>query len=88
MRLIRRYYIFQFLFSMLFWAPIFFEFQKRLGLSDGEIFRIQSLYYLAFCFLEIPTGFFAERLHILTRDLMKRRGRRKCALNLLIQILL
>src|SRR5690606_22302438 len=58
---VRRYYLFQFFFTLLFWTPIFFEFQKRMGLSDAENFRIQSVYYLFFCFLEIPTGYFADR---------------------------
>lgn len=60
-RIIRLYYGFQFTFTLLFWTPIFFEYQKRMGLSDPEIFRIQSLYYVAFCFLELPTGYLADR---------------------------
>ncbi len=51
---------FQFFFSLLLWVPIFYEYQKRIGLSDYEIFRIQSLYYLIFCLLEIPTGYLAD----------------------------
>jgi MFS family permease len=58
---IRAYYAFQFFFTLLFWTPVFFEYQKRMGLSDPEIFRIQSLYYVAFCLFEIPTGYFADR---------------------------
>lgn len=60
-RIIRLYYLFQFTFTLLFWTPIFFEYQKRMGLSDPEIFRIQSLYYVLFCLFEIPTGYFADR---------------------------
>lgn len=60
--LVRQYYLFQFAFSMLFWTPVFFAFQKSIGLSDAEIFRIQSWYYLLFCVLEIPTGYFADRI--------------------------
>ena len=59
--MIRLYTGFQFFFTLLLWLPIFYEYQRRLGLSDGEIFRIQSIYYLAFCFLEIPTGYIADR---------------------------
>lgn len=53
---------FQFFFSLLLWVPIFYEYQKRIGLNDTEIFRIQSLYYLIFCLLEIPTGYLADWL--------------------------
>lgn len=53
---------FQFFFSLLLWVPIFYEYQKRIGLSDSEIFRIQSLYYLIFCLLEIPTGTLADKI--------------------------
>ncbi|OGR88480.1 MAG: hypothetical protein A3J74_07535 [Elusimicrobia bacterium RIFCSPHIGHO2_02_FULL_57_9] len=60
-RVIRLYCGFQFFFPMLLWLPIFYEYQKRIGLSDPEIFRIQSVYYLLFLLLELPTGFFADR---------------------------
>jgi MFS family permease len=61
-RTIRLYIAFQFFFSLLLWLPIFYEYQKRMGLSETEIFGIQSLYYIAFCLLEIPTGMLADRL--------------------------
>lgn len=61
-RTIRRYFVYQFFFSLLFWVPIFFEFQKQIGLSDASIFGIQSIYYVVFAFLEIPTGFIADKL--------------------------
>ncbi len=60
-RTIRVYYAFQFFFSLLLWVPIFYEYQRRFGLSETQIFRIQSFYYLAFCLAEIPTGLFADR---------------------------
>ncbi len=56
------YFGFQFFFSLLLWLPIFYEYQKRIGLTDLQIFGIQSLYYSAFCLLEIPTGMFADQL--------------------------
>src|SRR3954464_5130358 len=59
-RTVLLYYGFQFAFSLLVWLPVFYEYQKRIGLSDPEIFRIQSIYYLLFCLLEIPTGLFAD----------------------------
>ena len=61
-RLRRSYLGFQICFALLFWHPIFYDFQKRLGLSDREILGIQSLYYVAFCLFEFPTGFLADRL--------------------------
>lgn len=60
-RTIQNFYLFQTFFSLLIWFPVFYEIQKKTGLNDSEIFRIQSIYYLAFCFLEIPTGWFADR---------------------------
>lgn len=53
---------FQVFFSLLFWIPIFYAVQKLLGLSDPEIFGIQSIYYLAFIVFEIPTGFIADKI--------------------------
>ncbi|MEI7528845.1 MAG: MFS transporter, partial [Elusimicrobiota bacterium] len=59
-KIVRLYYGFQFFFPLLLWLPVFYEYQKRMGLNDHQIFGIQSLYYLAFFLLEIPTGFFAD----------------------------
>lgn len=61
-RVIWLYYAFQFSFSLLVWLPIFYEYQKRIGLSEAQIFSIQSAYYLLFCILEIPTGLLADTL--------------------------
>jgi MFS family permease len=60
-RVVRLFYGFQFFFSLLLWVPIFYEYQKNIGLTDTQIFSIQSIYYLVFCIVEIPTGFFADR---------------------------
>ena len=60
-KLIRLYTAFQFFFGFLLWLPIFYEYQRRMGLAPAEIFEIQSLYQIVFCFLEIPTGWFADR---------------------------
>lgn len=60
-RVIKLYHAFTFFFSLLFWAPIFYEYQKQMGLDDGQILGIQSLYYLSFCLLELPTGYLADR---------------------------
>ncbi|MGE0617047.1 MAG: MFS transporter [Bacteriovoracia bacterium] len=59
--IIRGYYAFQLFFSLLIWIPVFYEFQVRLGMPAEEIFGIQSIYYVVFCFLEFPTGYFADR---------------------------
>ncbi len=61
MRLLRLYTGFQFFFGLLLWLPIFFAYQEHMGLTGAEIFQIQSLYQIIFCFLEIPTGWFADR---------------------------
>lgn len=60
-RVIKLFYGFQFFFSLLLWAPVFYEYQKKMGLSDAQIFEIQSLYYIAFCLMELPTGYLADR---------------------------
>lgn len=60
-KLISRYYGFTFFFQLLLWLPVFYEYQKAIGLTDPEIFGIQSFYYIVFCLFEIPTGFFADR---------------------------
>lgn len=59
-RVVRFYYGYQFFFSLLLWLPIFYEYQRRMGLGDTQIFGIQSIYYIVFCFLEIPTGMAAD----------------------------
>ena len=61
-RLIYLFYLFQICVSLMLWMPIFYEYQIQLGLSKEEIFGIQSIYYISFCFLELPTGFLADRL--------------------------
>lgn len=61
-RVVRGYYGFQVFFALLFWVPIHYEFQRRIGLGDEAIFGIQSIYYAVFCLLEIPTGLFADRI--------------------------
>lgn len=60
-RLITLYNGFQFFHGLLLWLPVFYEYQKRMGLSDQQIFGIQSVYYIAFCLMEIPTGLVADR---------------------------
>ncbi|MBF0106774.1 MAG: MFS transporter [Deltaproteobacteria bacterium] len=52
---------FQTFFSLFLWLPVFYEFQKHIGITDTQYFNIQSIYYLSFCFLEIPTGWIADR---------------------------
>ncbi len=59
-KVVRLYYGFQFFFSLLVWVPIFYRYQKEIGLNDTQIFSIQSIYYIFFCILEIPTGMIAD----------------------------
>ncbi len=61
-RIIRLNYGFQLLFNLLWWMPVFYAYQKAAGLSDTEIFGIQSIYYVAFCLFEVPTGLIADRI--------------------------
>ncbi|MGW3493177.1 MFS transporter [Streptomyces sp. NPDC001020] len=61
-RIIRLNYGFQLLFNLLWWMPVFYAYQKNAGLSDGQIFGIQSIYYVAFCLFEVPTGLIADRI--------------------------
>ncbi|WP_447034965.1 MFS transporter [Streptomyces sp. DSM 118878] len=61
-RIIRLNYGFQLLFNLLWWMPVFYAYQKAARLSDGQIFGIQSVYYVAFCLFEIPTGLIADRI--------------------------
>lgn len=61
-RLIHLNYGFQLLFNLLWWMPVFYAYQREAGLSDGQIFGIQSIYYVAFCLFEIPTGLIADRI--------------------------
>ncbi len=61
-RIIRLNNGFQLLFNLLWWMPVFYAYQREAGLSDGQIFGIQSIYYIAFCLFEIPTGMVADRI--------------------------
>ncbi|MFG2137888.1 MFS transporter [Streptomyces sp. NPDC048650] len=61
-RIIRLNNGFQLLFNLLWWMPVFYAYQRQAGLSDGQIFGIQSIYYLAFCLFEIPTGLISDRI--------------------------
>jgi len=63
--LTRNYLAFQVFFALLFWLPVFYEVQKRMGLGESEIFGIQSFYYLLFCLLELPTGWAADRFGLI-----------------------
>lgn len=55
------YYLFQTFFQLLLWIPVFYAFQKTIGLNDVQIFKIQSWYFLIFVVFEIPTGYFSDR---------------------------
>ncbi|UKY48082.1 MFS transporter [Streptomyces inhibens] len=68
-RIIRLNNGFQLLFNLLWWMPVFYAYQRQAGLSDGQIFGIQSIYYVAFCLFEIPTGLVAD--HIGARNCLR-----------------
>lgn len=53
---------FNLFFNLLLWIPIFYEFQKQSGLTEKQIFNIQSLYYIAFIVFEMPTGYLADKI--------------------------
>ncbi|MBS2040027.1 MFS transporter [bacterium] len=61
-RIIWLFYAFQITVTMMLWIPMFYAYQQRMGLSEAQILNIQSLYYISFCLLELPTGFLADRL--------------------------
>ncbi len=60
-RVIRLYKTFSLFNGLLWWLPIFYVYQREVGLSDGEIFGIQSIYYVAFLLLDIPASVLADR---------------------------
>ena len=60
-RVIRLYKVFTLFNALLWWLPIFYRYQRDVGLSDGEIFGIQSIYYAMFLALDIPTSILADR---------------------------
>ncbi|SDX97640.1 Predicted arabinose efflux permease, MFS family [Amycolatopsis xylanica] len=60
-RVIRLYKTFSLFNGLLWWLPIFYLYQRQVGLSDGEIFGIQSIYYVAFLLLDIPASVLADR---------------------------
>lgn len=64
------YIAFQFFFNLLLWVPVFYAVQRQVGLVDRQIFDIQSVYYLAFCLMEVPTGVIADRFGFRTSMLM------------------
>jgi len=55
------YYGFSIFFPLFVWLPVFYQFQKLIGFSDFQIFSLQSFYYWFFLFIEIPTGWIADR---------------------------
>lgn len=57
---IQKYYLFQFLANMGFFAPVVVLFWQQNGLSMTQIMLLQSFYGLAVSVLELPTGAFAD----------------------------
>ncbi|MGW6934135.1 MFS transporter [Lentzea sp. NPDC054927] len=61
MTVIRLYKGYQLFNGLLLWLPIFYLYQRDIGLTDQQIFGIQAIYYVAFCLLDVPTGVLADR---------------------------
>lgn len=58
---IRKYYLFQFLDSLAFFAPVMVLFWQKYGLNMAQIMTLQSIYAIGALILELPTGAFADR---------------------------
>lgn len=61
MTVTRLYQGYQLCNGLLLWLPIFYLYQRDVGLTDQQIFGIQAVYYVAFCLLDVPTGVLADR---------------------------
>ena len=59
-KVIRNYFAFQTSFTLLFWLPVFYEYQLKIGLTEDDIFQIQALYFIVFALVEIPTGWISD----------------------------
>lgn len=57
---IRKYYLFQFFNSLVFFSPVIVLFWQANGLSMTQIMFLQSIYSLGVIILELPTGAFAD----------------------------
>ena len=57
---IKKYYLFQFFNSLVFFSPVIVLFWQANGLNMTQIMLLQSIYSLGVVILELPTGAFAD----------------------------
>jgi MFS family permease len=57
---IRKYYLFQFFNSLVFFSPVIVLFLQANGLGMAQIMLLQSIYSIGVIILELPTGAFAD----------------------------
>lgn len=60
-RNIRLYPQYQVLLNCYFWMPVFFLYFSS-HMSVGEVLRLEAIYYLTVVVLEVPSGYFSDRL--------------------------
>ncbi len=60
-RNVRLYPLYQGLLNAYFWLPVFFlYFSQRLPL--GQVLRLEAIYYATVVLLEVPSGYFSDRI--------------------------
>ena len=57
---VKKFYIYQFFYSLDFLLPVVVLFLSSKGLSMSEIMLLQSIYAVGVVLLEVPTGAFAD----------------------------
>jgi len=60
-RNLRLYPLYQACWNLLFWLPVFFlYFSSRI--SPAQVLQLEAIYYLAVVLLEVPSGYFSDRI--------------------------
>jgi len=58
-------YTFQFFFGLLLWLPVFYEYQRQIGLSDAQIFGIpEHLLHRVLACSRSPPAWSPDRLRL------------------------
>lgn len=60
-RNITLYPLYQVLFNLYFWLPVFFLYFSE-HLSLGAVLRLEAIYYVTVVVLEVPSGYFSDRV--------------------------
>lgn len=60
-RNVRLYPLYQALLSCYFWLPVFFLYFSR-HMTVAEVLRLEAIYYVTVVVLEVPSGYFSDRL--------------------------